>query len=51
MEKNEEKNWKKLALPPVVIIEGTFNKLGESINTINFFDALTTQDKQLWWYP
>lgn len=28
MEKNEEKNWKKLQLPPVVIIEGQFNKLG-----------------------
>lgn len=50
MEKNEDKTWSKLETCPLVIIQGQFDKVADPINSINFYEAIRTKDKEFWWY-
>lgn len=51
MEKNEEKNWNKVDTPPIVIIQGQYDKAADPINSIRFYETIKSKDKELWWYP
>ena len=51
MEKNEEDSWKKLVTPPIAIVQGQYDRAADPINSINFFEQIKTEDKQMWWYP
>lgn len=34
-----------------MIIQGQFDKVADPINSINFYEAVKTKDKEFWWYP
>lgn len=51
MDKNQEKHWQKVTTCPIVLIQGQYDKVADPINSINFFEAIKTKEKELWWYP
>lgn len=42
MKKNDEDSWKKLVTPPVLIIQGQYDKVSDPINSIRFFESIKT---------
>lgn len=45
-----EKQWSKLQIPPIAIIQGELDRASDAINSIRFFEALPIKEKQLWYY-
>lgn len=45
MKKNEESSWKKLETPPILIVQGQYDKGADPINSIRFFENIKTKDK------
>jgi esterase/lipase len=48
---NDEKNWDKIETPPLVIVQGQFDKVAFPGNSIKFFEKVKTKDKNFLWYP
>jgi esterase/lipase len=45
-----EKDWPKMQLPPLVIIQGELDRASDAVNSLKFFTALATKEKELWYY-
>lgn len=50
MELIDEKYWPKLQLPPIAIIQGELDRASDAINSIKFYEALPSKEKELWYY-
>lgn len=51
MKKNEESSWKKLETPPILIVQGQYDKGADPINSIRFYESIKTKDKEYFWVP
>lgn len=51
MKKNDEDSWKKLVTPPILIIQGQYDKVSDPINSIKFYESIQTKDKEMLWMP
>lgn len=47
----DESQWGNVETPPIVLVHGQFDKIGQAINAVNFYERIKTKDKELWFYP
>lgn len=47
---NDPNDWNTLETPPLVVLQGQFDKIADPIIGIQFYESIKTKDKEFWWF-